>query len=259
MEVQYEFMRYEKKFLLTRQQYEMMLEALQQWTRIDEYGLHTICSIYYDTEDYAMVRRSIERPVYKEKLRMRSYGTPQEDGYVFAEIKKKYKGIVYKRRVGAGYRQMEAFLSGQNSLPDHQQIQREIQWVLRQENLKPKVLVAYDRIAMEEMDGLRITFDTNMRWRKERLDLRMGSDGLPILPEERIVMELKTMHAIPFRVARLLSESHIYPSSFSKYGTCYMRYILPELHMDKITGNQEQYSSGENETGYKEYREGIAI
>ena len=85
------FKRYEKKYMLTKEQYESFKEDIDDFMKIDEYGLSTICNIYYDTVDYKLISRSIEKPIYKEKIRLRSYGIPTPDSTVFLELKKKYK------------------------------------------------------------------------------------------------------------------------------------------------------------------------
>ncbi|MCD8348073.1 MAG: polyphosphate polymerase domain-containing protein [Lachnospiraceae bacterium] len=241
-EVQHSFQRYEKKFLLTPEQYGEILPILQE--RMDEevYGIHTVCSVYYDTPTYDLIRTSIDAPVYKEKFRLRSYGVPGRDDYIYAEIKKKCNGIVYKRRVEGHPDEIQEFLDGKRSLPHDGQIQREIQWFLQSYRPMPKVFIGYERRAFlgrQEAD-LRVTFDWNIRWRSSGLNLMYGDEGKPILPDERIVMEIKIAYAMPLWLSELLSEHRIYPHSFSKYGTCYQRYIAPAI----FTGGKnyaEQY------------------
>lgn len=227
--VQFNFKRYEKKYVLTPEQYEQFFSLLQQYMRVDQYGVHTICNIYYDTDHYDLIRRSIEKPVYKEKFRLRSYGVPDHADNIFAEIKKKYKGVVYKSRITAAWDSIQQMITEGCILPVSPQIQAEMQCLFRRYPLVPKVYLAYERIAMEEYQdmgtGLRITFDRNIRWRKDNLDLCAGDEGWPVLPEERIIMEVKTPMAVPLWMVSLLSRCGIYPGSFSKYGTCYLRYI----------------------------------
>ena len=232
MGIQYSFKRYEKKFLLTARQYDEILPRLTERLRSDKYGLHTICNIYYDTENFDLIRNSVERPVYKEKFRLRSYGIPDDDSVVFAEIKKKFDGVVYKRRVDGNPSEILDFVSEGSFLDRDKQIQREIQWFLQVNEPIPKVFIGYDRVAFhgtEEDRELRVTLDRNIRWRTDRLDLRMGDEGKPILSEDMIVMEIKTPAAIPLWLVKLLGENEIYPASFSKYGTCYQKHILPDI------------------------------
>lgn len=227
--VQYSFKRYEKKFLLTPEQYDKVLPSLTERLKADKYGLHTICNIYYDTGNFDLIRNSVERPAYKEKFRLRSYGVPSDDSVIFAEIKKKFDGVVYKRRVDGIPSEILDFVSEGSPLERDKQIQREIQWFLQVNEPVPKVFIGYDRIAFSgrEDRDLRVTFDRNIRWRTDRLDLRMGDDGESVLSEDRIVMEIKTPAAIPLWLVEKLSENEIYPASFSKYGACYQKHILP--------------------------------
>lgn len=231
MGIQYSFKRYEKKFLLTQEQYSSILPMLTARLKEEKYGLHTICNIYYDTENFALIRNSVERPAYKEKFRLRSYGVPDDDSVIFAEIKKKSGGVVYKRRVDGNSSEILNFVSEGTSLNQNEQIQKEIQWFLQVNGPLPKVFIGYERRAFFGIEDreLRVTFDQNIRWRSDRLDLRKGDDGELILPDNNIVMEIKTPAAIPIWLVRLLCENGIYPVSFSKYGTCYQQYIIPKL------------------------------
>ena len=195
----------------------------------DAYGEYTICNIYYDTDDYRLIRASLEKPVYKEKLRVRSYGVPQEDGKVFVELKKKFDGVVYKRRITTGIQNMEPFLSGELPSENFGQIGREIRYFQSFYRTAPKVFIGYDRLAFVGIDDprLRITFDTNLRWRDTDADLRLGDRGAPIaLPGGEVLMEVKIPGACPLWLSRLLSEAGAFPTSFSKYGACYSGSIL---------------------------------
>ena len=229
--IEHTFKRYEKKFLLTVEQYEGILPRLNEWAVRDEYGLHTICNIYFDTDNYDLIRTSVKKPPYKEKFRLRSYGIPNGSDPVFAEIKKKFGGVVYKRRVAATPQEIQAFLNGGEVAHEDLQIQREIQWFLQIHHPVPKVFIGYERIAFvgKEDSDLRITFDRNIRWRTDMLDLCAGDSGQPVLDDNRIVMEVKLSHAAPLWLAALLSEFQIYPNSFSKYGTCYQRHLAADI------------------------------
>lgn len=227
-EVQYTFKRVEKKFVLTRKQYETVLPIVEEKLDRDAYGQYTISNLYYDTPIYDLVRRSIEKPVYKEKFRIRSYGVPGPEDKVFAEIKKKYQGIVYKRRIADTYEEVEAFIRGRKELAADSQIQREIQWFLHMYKPEAKVFIGYDRTAFAGRAGedIRVTFDENIRYRETDLDLRAGTHGNPVLTEDLIIMEIKVPKAIPLWFVKVLSEYQIYSHSFSKYGTCYQKYLL---------------------------------
>ena len=228
-DIQYSFARCEKKYLLERDVYTGLLGRLRPRLRPDEYGNYSLCNIYYDTDDWRLVRASIEKPVYKEKLRVRSYGVPKPDGKAFVEIKKKFDGIVYKRRITTGIDKVEPFLDLADPA-DYGQIGREIISFQRFYQTKPKVFIGYDRIAFSGISdpGLRITFDTNLRWRGTDLDLRAGDYGEPLDSSDRVLMEIKLPGAYPLWLCRILSEMGVYPVSFSKYGTCYTEHILNE-------------------------------
>lgn len=222
------FERYEKKYLLTPEQQSYLLRRIQPYVQADKYGEYTICNIYYDTDNWQLVRESIQKPAYKEKLRVRSYGVPAENDNIFIELKKKYDGIVYKRRIVTDACIAEPFLYG--LVPDHGygQIGNEIAWFQQFHKTTPKVFIAYDRMAFAGKDQpeLRITFDTNLRWRRDKLDLCLGDFGQPIILTDHVLMEIKIPGACPLWLCRLLSETNAFPTSFSKYGTCYLKHIL---------------------------------
>lgn len=238
--LQCSFERYEKKYFLTPMQQQYLMHQIRSRVRPDDYGRYTICNIYYDTDDWRLVRASIEKPAYKEKLRVRSYGVPTPNAPVFVELKKKCGGIVYKRRITAEIGCVEPFLQGAVPKGRYGQIGEEILWFQNFYHVSPKVFIAYDRTAFAGLEDpdLRITFDTGLRWRRDALDLRLGDGGRPLLPGSDILMELKLPGACPLWLSRLLSEARIFPTSFSKYGTCYIHHILGQTsalpaHPDK--------------------------
>lgn len=228
--IQYSFERYEKKYFLNEAHYGAVLGELQKHMKADDYGQYTICNIYYDTDDWRLIRASIDKPLYKEKLRVRSYGTPEDEQNVFIELKKKFDGIVYKRRMTAPAYSVEPFLYGLISDSCAGQVGREIQQFQQFYRAEPKVFIAYDRTAFAgtEDAGLRVTFDRNIRWRTTQLDLRDGDFGHQLLNDGRILMEIKIPGVCPMWLSRCLSENLIFPTSFSKYGTCYRENILKE-------------------------------
>lgn len=233
--IQQSFRRIEKKYLLSPAQYRAVRDGIAPYVKADEHGHYTICNIYYDTDTFSLIRTSLEKPVYKEKLRLRSYGTPDESSPVFVEIKKKFDHVVYKRRITMPCAEASASLSGAPSSDRSDQISREIDWFLKTYQPQPRVFIAYDRTAFAgiENDALRITFDTGLRWRNDALDLRLGDYGEPILPPESILMELKIPDAAPLWLSRLLSSAGIFPVSFSKYGTCYKEHLSAQLFHEK--------------------------
>lgn len=238
MAIQGVFKRYEKKYVLTPEQFEQITPELTEHMKLDEYGLHTICSLYYDTPDKDLIRASIEKPVYKEKLRLRSYGKEcTADSIVFIELKKKYKGIVYKRRVTMTLCDAKKYIQGIR--PENEtQIMREIDWFLDFYKPVPSTLVAYDRLAYfgNDDENFRVTFDKNIRCRDYDLDLELGDFGEVITDEGYSVMEIKTTGAIPLWLCDLLTKLEIYPASFSKYGTFYTQTLL-KTHSQEVYTN----------------------
>lgn len=223
------FERVEKKYFLTPRQYAAFRQSLEPYVRADAYADYTICNLYYDTDDYRLIRASLEKPVYKEKLRVRSYGVPVDDGTVFVELKKKYDGIVYKRRITASPVAAQRMLHGVRPAGTPSQIQKEIEYFQTFYHTAPKVFIAYDRQALQgvENSALRITFDRNLRFRTDRLDLRQGDGGAPILQTDDVLMEIKIPGACPLWLTRLLTEHGARPVSFSKYGEVYRSHIFP--------------------------------
>ena len=224
------FKRKEMKYLLTAQQYQRLMKELADRIVPDDFPVSAISNLYYDTPDFRLIRTSLQKPKYKEKLRLRCYKVPNADTQAFLEIKKKAIGIVYKRRLVMSGGEAEAWLSGETSAPEDSQMAREIAWFLHENPLRPKVMIACDRLAWQAKDDpeLRITFDESIRWREDRLRMDQGGDGEELLPQGHVLMEIKLPEAAPLWLAHLLSELEVYPTSFSKYGTCYKNYLLWE-------------------------------
>jgi len=222
------FERHEKKYLLTKQQYKELRIFLTNYMNRDEYGLHTICSLYYDTDSYDSIRKSIEKPVYKEKLRLRSYGVPAKEDNVYLELKKKFKGIVYKRRVSLTYAQAERYMKSGIRPADTGQIFDEVDWYVGRNQPTPKVILCCDRLALFGKDdhSFRITFDFKIRWRDYDLDLTKGDYGVYLISPDLCLMEVKTGQAIPIWLAAYFSENKIFSTPFSKYGTCYKENLI---------------------------------
>ena len=228
--IQHSFERYEKKYMLTQRQYEIFLNRIGEKMQEDAFGRYSIGNIYYDTDDFRVIRTSLAKPAYKEKLRVRSYGVPMPEEDVFIELKKKVNGIVYKRRITVPAQRAQELLLGAVPMPQHDQIAQEIAWFQSVFHTKPKVFIGYDRTAYAgtEDSALRITFDQNMRFRTEDLNLCNGLHGMPLLSLQNILMEIKMPGACPVWLSRILSAMGIFPVSFSKYGHCYCKHILPQ-------------------------------
>ena len=227
------FQRYELKYLLTPEQKEKVLAAMQPYMKLDQYGRTTIRNLYYDTDTYLLIRRSIEKLAYKEKLRIRSYSRVDGDSTAFVELKKKYKHVVYKRRISLPYAEATAWLSGESHAEKHTQIANEIDYFLElYGTLHPTVFLSYEREAHYCNNGsdFRVTFDDTILCRQDNLSLASEVYGIPILPEGKVLMEIKCNGGIPLWMARVLSEEKIYKTSFSKYGTAYEMLIFPKTH-----------------------------
>ena len=227
MSAQTIFQRYEIKYRITRAQREWLIAAIGDRMREDQYGFHTIRNVYFDTPDHRLIRRSLEKPLYKEKLRLRCYHTATEEDMVFLELKKKYKGVVYKRRVALPEAEAMAFLCDRKKVGESQ-ILREIDYFLDfYGDLRPAMFLSYRRQAFYGVEDptLRLTFDDQILWREDRLRLTEEVEGRALLPEDAVLMEIKTSTALPLWLTALLSQEHIYKSSFSKYGTAYLETV----------------------------------
>ena len=225
------FERYEKKYLLTLQQQALLLELLTTNLVPDEYGAYALSNIYYDTSSFELIRSSLEKPVYKEKLRLRSYGTPDKGDIVFIELKKKFDGIVYKRRLPLSYHEDAEVLRG-DLLRSEEQVAREIGFFLSQYEVSAKAFICYDRIAFKEVNhpDVRITFDSNIRFRQTDLSLAAGAWGETLLSPDQVLMEIKIPGAFPLYLSRILSDMGIHSVSFSKYGNCFQQFVLPSYY-----------------------------
>lgn len=216
------FKRYELKFVLSQEQYLLIKSVMKDRMRRDEYGESDICNLYCDTENFLLARRSNEKPAYKEKLRIRSYGVTKDDTPVFMEIKKKFESVVYKRRIVTDEQTALGILDGGTAVDS--QIGREIAYFTKlYEGIKPQMFISYRREAFYGIDDkdFRITFDRSILWRTHDLSLASGIYGQPVLPEDKVLMEIKTAAAIPLWLVKVLSQNKIYKTSFSKYGTAY--------------------------------------
>lgn len=229
------FRRYEKKYLLNQEQFDSLYPVLMEHFQLDKYGKSTVYNIYFDTPDALLIRRSLEKPVYKEKLRLRSYRCPKENDEVFVELKKKYKGVVYKRRINMSYKEALAYLYNHKPALEDSQITHEIDWTLHfYENLGPAMFISYDRLALsgKEDPTLRITFDTNILWRTDDLFLDGTAPCNELLAPDQHLMEIKVFGAMPLWLADILDRLQIFPTSFSKYGKAYLQNQMTNTHSE---------------------------
>ena len=230
------FKRYELKYLLTKEQKEKVVQAIRSYMALDQYGRTTIRNIYFDTENYRLVRRSLEAPAYKEKLRIRSYCRAVPDSTVFVELKKKYRSVVYKRRISLPQDQALACVAGQAPWPESQ-IGKELSYTTAfYQGLAPAVFLSYERDAFHgrEDSSFRVTFDRDIQYRRQELTLSSDPWGISLLPPGQILMELKAIGSIPLWMVRTLSECGIFQTSFSKYGTAYQ-----DIYLTHTKGEQK--------------------
>ncbi len=220
--------RYEMKYILDTEQTAYLRRKLEGHMEADAYGRTTIASLYYDTPNYRLIRASIEKPEFKEKIRLRSYGTATDESPVYLELKRKAYGIVYKRRVQTTIPEAEEFFAGADSIGGDGQINREITTFRSfYGELVPSCLMIYDRTAYYEPGGdLRLTIDEDPRCRIDDLTLTKSMHGISLLPQGSTILEIKVQNAVPLWLTAILSAGHIYKSSFSKYGEAYRRIIL---------------------------------
>lgn len=251
------FQRLEKKYLMTSAQKNEFMKRAEDELEDDVFAAATICNIYFDTDQYSLITSSIQKPPYKEKLRMRSYGIANENKEVYLEIKKKCKGIVNKRRISMNLTEAAYLLEHGKLLHSNTQIHSELSYFMQYYQPKPKVFIAYERSAYSgsrEAD-LRITFDSHIRRRYDNLDLSYGDQGDDLLKSDQILMEIKVPGAYPLWLTHILSDMKLYPISFSKYGTAFLEDIIKT----KQLCNSQQVKAKQTASAhdYKRQKEGV--
>lgn len=214
------FRRTEIKYILKKEQVESLLWLIEPYLKKDKYFKSTNCSIYFDSKNRYLAIHSLEKPLYKEKVRIRSYGVPKLNDIVFMEIKKKYKGIGSKRRIPIKLSDFYNYLETGRLDSNSEVIKTELDNCFKRYDLKPIMFLAYDRTSFCDKDNptFRLTFDRNVRSRNNNLRLENGDYGKKFFKGGEIVMEVKALDCFPFYFVHALSKLKIYPSSFSKYG-----------------------------------------
>ncbi|MGN1270178.1 MAG: polyphosphate polymerase domain-containing protein [Clostridia bacterium] len=222
------FRRIEKKYIITREQYLILKDILKNKMIEDEHGKSTICNIYFDTDQFELIRHSITKPIYKDKVRLRSYNIPSNDSTVYLEIKRKYTGVVSKRRIEMKLNEFYEYMNNKSSFAEGNQVKKELLYYFEFYNLKQKMFISYYRRAYYDNENrdFRITFDSNILARNYDLALEKGNYGTNILEKNYYIMEIKTLGAMPIWLVKVLDELKICPSSFSKYGKAYTQLIL---------------------------------
>ena len=230
------FERYEIKYFLTAHQKKLLLNEMEGRLSLDQYGRTTIRNIYYDTDSFRLIRDSLDHPVYKEKLRVRSYQRADIGDMVFVEIKKKFEDVVYKRRVAVPRLAAEHWIDSKEALPFKSQITSEIDYFLDfYEGIEAKVFLSYEREAYAGIRDpeFRLTLDENILARDTELNLGSNIWGTPLLPPGTTLMEVKIAGAMPLWMAKFLSDNNISKVSYSKYGTYYKEYLAGSQKIER--------------------------
>ncbi len=215
------FERVEKKYVISLEQKDNLLKKIKPFIKKDKYYQSMICNIYFDSLNNDLIRKSLDKPVWKEKIRLRSYGIPRLNDIVYLEKKSKYKEIVSKRRVGMSLEEFYNYLKDKNYLGNNQ-IKKELDYCFKYYDLKPKIFIAYDRLSfLGKNEDVRITFDANLRSRRDDLNLELGDAGIKYFNNNEIILEIKTLGSMPLWLVKSLTELKIWPNSFSKYGHIY--------------------------------------
>ncbi len=228
------FKRYEKKYLITEEKLARILPALLENMYLDPFCLngkeYRIYSIYYDTDNHDVIRQNSSGPVYKEKMRIRSYYDLKDpEDKIFMEIKKKSEGQGNKRRIKLKIRELEPFVN-EGILPQTKdylsaQVAKELKYYLEINKVHPALYVQYDRLALfgKEDKNFRITFDRNVRTRRSNFVFGESDEDELLLPNGEYIMEIKILGAMPLWLTKILSENNLFSHGFSKYGVKYKR------------------------------------
>lgn len=213
------FKRVEKKYILNEVQYLNLLNILKCYVIEDNYSNYVVKNIYYDNENFDLINRSLEKPVFKEKLRLRSYDGKK----VFFELKKKFKKEVFKRRI---ILEKEDFENNNFTGVKNKQILKEIEYFKNKHDLVKKMVINYERKAFKGIEDseVRITFDHSLKYRTTNLNFDYEKDLIEI-NKDKYIMEIKVNGAMPLWLVDILTKNKIYPHTFSKYGNCYKNYL----------------------------------
>lgn len=227
------FNRFEYKYQIPVELSDVLMQEFNKRLFLDKYcekhGSYRIVNRYIDTENYNLIRKSISKPVYKQKLRIRTYNEEiKDDELIFFEIKKKYDGIVNKRRCKMTYKEAKELMRNKKLETVHDytnpQILSELTRIIEQEDYHEMTTIIYDRIAyFDQSKDLRISFDFNVH-----------SNNHQLLSESKALMEIKTVGGMPLWLVDLLNKYDIRKKSFSKYGTDFLQ-TLEEKTYERIT------------------------
>ena len=216
--------RYELKYLLSKEQLAYFMASISRYMKIDKYGLTSIASIYFDTPDFRLINKSLEKPQFKEKLRLRGYGIVEPGKPTFLEVKRKCEGIVYKRRIALSEDEAFALIVSKEG-KEKDQISRELEAFMETyKHLEAKYMIIYDRLAYyQDNSDLRITIDMNPRYRTYDLNLHTSMDGISLIEEGGAILEVKVQNSVPTWLSEILTKDKIYQTSFSKVGKAHLK------------------------------------
>ncbi len=224
------FDRIEKKYLITKEQKQRILKVVKKHMEKDNFHKSEVFNIYLDTDNFDLIIQSIEQPIFKEKLRARSY-----KGYnkVFFEIKTKLCGkennVGYKRRICVAKSDYQKIVEGRAKVADvikktaerprDIQIAKEVDYLIEHFNLSPKILVFYKRESYQGENKLRITFDEDLKYRDKSVNFNKSKNDKKYFKNEKnVIMEIKAHGVLPLWLSRELSAEKIFPERFSKVG-----------------------------------------
>lgn len=223
------FLRNEKKYILSQENYDKINNKLKNFILPDKYPSNQLMTVYYDSDDYKLINKSIEKPLYKEKLRIRSYGPPLDNDKIFVELKRKFDGVVYKQRTKATYK--DVLNNIYDCEFDDKQVGKEIKYLFGiYKDLKPKIFISCNRTYYigKDNNDLRITFDDNLKYRLG--DAYLNKNINDKLLTDKKIMEIKVKGAFPLWLSRILNELKIYPTSYSKVGNAYLKEKEEQKH-----------------------------
>jgi len=249
------FKRYEKKYMITKEKLDEIMPTLLEHMELDPFCIggneYRIYSIYYDTDNHDVIRQNSSKPVYKEKMRIRSYYDRKDpDDKVFMEIKIKSEGVGNKRRIEIKIKEIEPFVND-GVLPETKdylstQVAKELQYFLKMNKVHPALYVQYDRLALfgKEDKNFRMTFDRNLRTRRSHFVLGESEADEFLLPDNTYIMEIKILGAMPLWLSKLLSEYELYSHGFSKYGARFKKEAQEHkliYHFEDADGNEVDF------------------
>lgn len=217
------FSRNEKKYQITQHKAAQLVEAISNKMKPGKYGTYWVQNLFFDTDNWDIIHTSMEKPHYKEKMRLRCYGTPETTDRMFLEFKKKYDGVVYKRRFPIVPAELANYTINEILSRANTQIAKELVYHIQQKGVTEKFYISYNR---QEFTGvhdedLRLTIDSNISYRLDSLFFTQPQLDCSALDPNKFLLEIKMPLSIPLWLSHILSDLGIFASSFSKYAACF--------------------------------------